>query len=54
MRMEAIIVSDINISKKDELLLRLSHYFITHENYNVMKIDIVLFDYGLDPLTKNS
>lgn len=27
-------------------------YFIRHEDYNVLKIDIVLFDYGLDPLTK--
>ncbi|MCR4717104.1 MAG: macro domain-containing protein [Lachnospiraceae bacterium] len=26
-------------------------YFIEHENYNVLKIDIVLFDYGLDPLS---
>ena len=26
-------------------------YFIEHEEYNVMKIDIVLFDYGLDPLS---
>jgi O-acetyl-ADP-ribose deacetylase (regulator of RNase III) len=26
-------------------------YFIRHEDYNVMKIDIVLFDYGLDPLS---
>ncbi len=27
-------------------------YFIRHEDYNVMKIDIVLFDYGLEPLSK--
>ena len=27
-------------------------YFIRREEYNVMKIDIVLFDYGLDPLSK--
>lgn len=27
-------------------------YFIENEDYNVMKIDIVLFDYGLDPLSK--
>ncbi len=26
-------------------------YFIEHENYNVLEIDIVLFDYGLDPLS---
>lgn len=26
-------------------------YFIVHEDYNVLKIDIVLFDYGLDPLS---
>ena len=26
-------------------------YFIRHEDYNVMKIDIVLFDYGLEPLS---
>lgn len=26
-------------------------YFIRHEDYNVLKIDIVLFDYGLDPLS---
>lgn len=26
-------------------------YFIEHEDYNVLKIDIVLFDYGLDPLS---
>ena len=28
-------------------------YFIEHEDYNVMKIDIVLFDYGLDPLSNS-
>ena len=27
-------------------------YFIEHEDYSVLKIDIVLFDYGLDPLSK--
>jgi O-acetyl-ADP-ribose deacetylase (regulator of RNase III)/transcriptional regulator with XRE-family HTH domain len=27
-------------------------YFIENQDYNVMKIDIVLFDYGLDPLSK--
>lgn len=27
-------------------------YFITHEDYSVMKIDITLFDYGLEPLSK--
>jgi O-acetyl-ADP-ribose deacetylase (regulator of RNase III)/transcriptional regulator with XRE-family HTH domain len=27
-------------------------YFIENEDYNVLKIDIVLFDYGLDPLSK--
>ncbi len=27
-------------------------YFIRNREYNVMKIDIVLFDYGLDPLSK--
>lgn len=27
-------------------------YFIEHENYSVIKIDMVLFDYGLDPLSK--
>lgn len=27
-------------------------YFIRHKEYSVMKIDIVLFDYGLDPLSK--
>ena len=26
-------------------------YFIEHEDYNVLKIDIVLFDYGLNPLS---
>lgn len=26
-------------------------YFIRHKDYNVMKIDIVLFDYGLDSLS---
>ena len=26
-------------------------YFIRHQDYNVMKIDIVLFDYGLDSLS---
>ncbi|SEM22062.1 O-acetyl-ADP-ribose deacetylase (regulator of RNase III), contains Macro domain [Butyrivibrio sp. ob235] len=29
-------------------------YFIEHENYNVIKIDMVLFDYGLDPLSKET
>ena len=28
-------------------------YFIEHKDYNVIKIDIVLFDYGLDPLSKD-
>ena len=28
-------------------------YFIEHEDYSVMKIDIVLFDYGLDPLSNS-
>ena len=27
-------------------------YFIVHEDYNVMKIDVTLFDYGLEPLSK--
>ena len=26
-------------------------YFLENHDYNVMKIDIVLFDYGLDPLS---
>ena len=26
-------------------------YFIEQEDYSVIKIDIVLFDYGLDPLS---
>ena len=26
-------------------------YFIKHEDHSVMKIDIVLFDYGLEPLS---
>ena len=26
-------------------------YFIWHQDYNVIKIDIVLFDYGLEPLS---
>ena len=30
---------------------RIVEYFIEHEDYNVMKIDIVLFDYGLAPLS---
>ena len=28
-------------------------YFIENKEYNVIKIDIVLFDYGLDPLSKD-
>lgn len=28
-------------------------YFIERHDYNVIKIDIVLFDYGLDPLSKD-
>ena len=35
------------ISQTDKVV----EYFIEHEDYNVMKIDIVLFDYGLDPLS---
>ncbi|WP_026659516.1 macro domain-containing protein [Butyrivibrio sp. AC2005] len=27
-------------------------YFIVHKDYSVMKIDVALFDYGLDPLSK--
>ena len=30
---------------------RIVEYFIEHEDYNVMKIDTVLFDYGLAPLS---
>ncbi|MCR4834260.1 MAG: macro domain-containing protein [Butyrivibrio sp.] len=29
-------------------------YFIEHEDYNVIKIDMVLFDYGLNPLSKET
>ena len=36
------------ISQTDKVV----EYFIEHEDYNVLKIDIVLFDYGLDPLSK--
>lgn len=35
------------ISQTDKIV----EYFIEHEDYNVLKIDIVLFDYGLDPLS---
>lgn len=35
------------ISQTDKVV----EYFIEHEDYNVLKIDIVLFDYGLDPLS---
>ena len=35
------------VSQRDVIV----EYFIRHEDYNVMKIDIVLFDYGLDPLS---
>lgn len=35
------------ISQTDKIV----EYFIAHEDYNVLKIDIVLFDYGLDPLS---
>ena len=35
------------ISQRDKIV----EYFILHEDYNVLKIDIVLFDYGLDPLS---
>lgn len=36
-----------SISQTDKIV----EYFIEHEDYNVLKIDIVLFDYGLDPLS---
>ena len=36
------------ISQTDQVV----KYFIEHKDYNVLKIDIVLFDYGLDPLSK--
>lgn len=36
------------ISQTDKVV----EYFIEHEYYNVMQLDIVLFDYGLDPLSK--
>ena len=29
-------------------------YFIEHEQYSVIKIDMVLFDYGLAPLSKET
>ena len=35
------------ISQTDKIV----EYFIVHKDYSVMKIDIVLFDYGLDPLS---
>ena len=35
------------ISQTDKVV----EYFIEHGDYNVLKIDIVLFDYGLDPLS---
>lgn len=35
------------ISQTDKIV----EYFIVHKDYNVLKIDIVLFDYGLDPLS---
>lgn len=35
------------ISQTDTIV----EYFIRNKDYNVMKIDIVLFDYGLDPLS---
>ncbi|WAW14592.1 macro domain-containing protein [Peptostreptococcus equinus] len=35
------------ISQTDAIV----EYFIEHRDYNVLKIDIVLFDYGLDPLS---
>ena len=35
------------ISQTDKII----EYFITHKDYNMLKIDIVLFDYGLDPLS---
>lgn len=35
------------ISQRDKIV----EYFILHEDYNVLKIDIVLFDYGLDSLS---
>ena len=36
------------ISQTDQVV----KYFIEHKDYNVLKIDIVLFDYGLYPLSK--
>ena len=36
------------ISQTDAIV----EYFIENEEYSVMKIDIVLFDYGLEPLSK--
>ena len=36
------------ISQTDKVV----EYFIRKEEYSVLKIDIVLFDYGLDPLSK--
>ena len=36
------------ISQTDQIV----QYFIEKEKYSVMEIDVVLFDYGLDPLTK--
>ena len=35
------------ISQTDKVV----EYFIKHEDYNVIKIDIVLFDFGLEPLS---
>jgi O-acetyl-ADP-ribose deacetylase (regulator of RNase III)/transcriptional regulator with XRE-family HTH domain len=37
------------ISQTDAVI----EFFIRHHDYNVIKIDIVLFDYGLDPLSKS-
>ena len=35
------------ISQTDTIV----EYFIRNKDYNVLKIDIVLFDYGLEPLS---
>ena len=35
------------ISQTDTIV----EYFIRNKDYNVIKIDIVLFDYGLEPLS---
>ena len=51
MRISKLLKGKVKLSKEKMPALAVVEYFIRYEEYNVLKIDIVLFDYGLEPLS---